>query len=95
MAANWVMQARNWAKRGLANPKFAAKLKARCDALYDASLTAGGLDKPISASKNGISMQIDSGSSMSIQEEMAALERAIEWIDAGFVPSQTKSFGRF
>jgi len=94
--ANWVQTARDWARRGIASPKFAAKLCARRDTLFDASLADGGLDKPISASKNGVSMQLESGGrTLSIQDEMAALQRACEWIDQGAVPSQSKQWGRF
>jgi hypothetical protein len=93
--ANWVQTARDWARRGIDDPKFASKLKARRNAVSDASLTAGGLQQITSASKNGVSTTINGGTSLSPQEEMAALTRACEWVDLGCVPSQSRSFGRF
>jgi len=93
--ANWIQTARDWARHGLKSPQFAAKLVKRRDELFDASLSAGGLDQITSASKNGVSQTINGGSSMSPSEELAALQRACEWIDAGLVPSQSRGLGRF
>lgn len=97
MAANWIQFARDIAKVGIDSPKQAAKIKARRDALFAASLTDGGLDKIQSSSKNGVSFSVQSGgdNSLSKREELSALQKACEWIDAGFVPSQTTGYGRF
>jgi hypothetical protein len=95
LMANWTQAARDWAKRGVTDPKFAAKLKARRDEVSDASLTAGGLQQITSASKNGVSTTINGGTSLGPQEEMAALQLACEWVAAGVVPSRTRGYGRF
>lgn len=91
--ASWVQVARDWAKGGIDNPKFAKLVKQRRDELFTASLTAGGLDKMTSATKNGVSMGMEVG--LSGPETLAALTRACEWIEAGFIPSQSTGYGRF
>ena len=93
--ASWVQTARNWAKRGVDDPKFAAKLKARRNAVMDASLSAGGLNQITSASKNGISTTISGGDSLSPQDELSALTKACEWVEVGFIPSTSRGYGRF
>lgn len=95
--ANWIQFARDAAVIGINNPKMAVKIKERRDELFAATLTDGGLDKLASSSKNGISMAVMTGNnqSMSKTEELAALQRAVEWIEAGAVPSQTRSLTRF
>ena len=97
MAANWIQWARDVARAGLRDPKKAVAIKARRDELFDATLTAGGLDKIQSSSKNGVSLTVQTGgnNAMSVVDELAALTRACEWIDAGAVPSQSRALGRF
>jgi len=97
MAANIYQWARDLATVGLCDPKKAVKIKARRDVLFDATLTEGGLDKVQSASKNGVSYTVQTGqnNSFSKSDELAALTKACEWIDAGMVPSRTHSYGRF
>lgn len=82
-----------WARAGLKSGKKAALIKERYDALFTQSLTAGGLDTVTQATKNSVSMGKSVG--LSVIETMEALGRALEWIDAGAVPSQTRSYGRF
>ncbi len=97
MAANWNQWARNLAQMGLCDPALAVKIKARRDELFSASLVDGGLDKLQSSSKNGVSFTVQTGGNQSLSktEELAALMKAVEWIEAGMVPSQSRSYGRF
>jgi len=97
MTSQSVQYARDIARIGISSPKSAAKIKARRDSLFAASLTDGGLDKLQSSSKNGVSLTVQTGNShsLSVIDELAALQRACEWIDLGCVPSQSRSFGRF
>ena len=97
MAANWVQWARNVATRGIADASLVPTIKARRDELFAASLTDGGLDKLQSSSKNDVSYTVQTGGSQSMSkaEELSALMKACEWIDAGVVPSQSRSYGRF
>jgi len=97
MAANWIQYARDIAKIGISSPRNATLIKERRDALFTASLTDGGLDKIQSSTKNGVSLSVQTGGNQSLSktEELAALQRACEWIQLGKVPSQSKSLGRF
>ena len=97
MAANWLQLSRDWARAALSDSNFADALRARKTEFLTASLTDGGLDKLQSSSKNGVSFTVQTGGNMSLSksEELAALTRAVEWLDAGVVPSQTRSMGRF
>jgi hypothetical protein len=51
------------------------------------------LDKVTSATKNGVSMAKQVG--LSVPEAMQAMGLAIDWIDAGIIPCQSRAFGRF
>jgi hypothetical protein len=53
----------------------------------------GGLATVTQATKNGVSMGKTMG--LSIPDTLTAMGRAMEWIDLGYVPQQSKSFGRF
>jgi hypothetical protein len=95
--ANWIQWARDLAKLGLCDPKKAVAITKRRDELFTATLSAGGLDKLQSSSKNGISYTVQTGNnqSFSVSDEFAALNKAVEWIEQGSVPSQTRSINRF
>jgi hypothetical protein len=85
--------AKLWAKAGLRNPSFSRQLKTRYDALLIQSIADGGLDKVTSATKNGVSMAKAVG--LSVPEAMEAMQRAIDYIELGYVPAQSKALGRF
>jgi hypothetical protein len=93
MAANVQQVARQWAKHGISNGSFAALLSTRYNALMEQSVADGGLDKVSSATKNGVSMAKQVG--LSVPEAMQAMGLAIDWIDAGIIPCQSRAFGRF
>jgi len=97
MAANWLQLSRDWARAALSDSNFADALRARKTEFLTASLTDGGLDKLQSSNKNGVGFTVQTGGNMSLSksEMLAALTRAVEWLDAGVVPSQTRSMGRF
>lgn len=85
--------AREWAKAGISDTLIATKLRTNYRALILQSMEAGGLSTVTSATKNGVSMGKTMG--LSIPETMTAMGRAIEWMDAGCVPCQSRSVGRF
>ena len=82
-----------WAKGALSNPRSAGLIRARYDALFAQSLTAGGLDTVTQATKNSVSMGKAIG--LSVIETLEALGMAKDWIDAGSIPCQSRSLGRF
>jgi hypothetical protein len=59
----------------------------------DQSIADGGLDKVTSATKNGVSMAKQVG--LTVPEAMTAMGMALDWIEAGYVPCQSRSYGRF
>jgi len=85
--------AREWARGGLTSPRLANLIKARYTALFEASLTDGGLDNVTNATKNGISMGKQVG--LSAPDTLIALGRAVDWINQGLVPSGTRGRIRF
>lgn len=93
MAASVSQVARQWAKHGIGNAKFSAALRDQYDALMTQSISPGGLDKVTSATKNGVSMAKQVG--LSVPDAMTAMGIAIDWIEAGIVPSQSRALGRF
>jgi hypothetical protein len=93
MAANVQQVARQWAKHGIGNDKFAALLATRYNALMEQSIADGGLDKVTSATKNGVSMAKQVG--LSVPEAMQAMGLALDLIEAGIIPCQSRAFGRF
>jgi len=93
MAGNVLDVARQWAKHGISNDKFAAMLATRYSALMEQSIADGGLDKVTSATKNGVSMAKQVG--LSVPEAMQAMGLALDWIEAGYIPCQSRSYGRF
>ena len=91
--AGWQQVARDWAKIALENDTFAEALRARRDELATASLQAGGLDSVTQATKNAISMGKAVG--LSGPDTLAALTKAVAWLDLGVIPSQSRGFARF
>ena len=85
--------AREWAKAGLYDAQIAAKLDTNYRALVSQSLDPGGLATVTSATKNGVSMGKAMG--LSVPETLTAMGRAIEWINLGYIPCQSRSLGRF
>jgi hypothetical protein len=93
MAGNPLNVAREWAKAGLCDAQIAAKLKGNYRALILQSMEPGGLATVTSATKNGVQMGKSMG--LSIQETLTAMGKALEWIEIGYVPQQSRSLGRF
>ena len=93
MEAKTLQVAREWAKAGICDSVIAAKLRTNHRALVLASVEPGGLATVTSATKNGVSMGKTMG--LSIPDTMTAMGRAIEWIELGYVPCQSRSFARF
>ena len=93
MDANTARVAREWAKAGLCDTQIAAKLRTNYRALILASMEPGGLATVTNATKNGVSMGKTMG--LSIPDTLSAMGRAIEWIDLGYVPCQSRSIARF
>ena len=82
-----------WAKGAMRNPAQTRVIKSRYDALFTQSLTAGGLNTVTNATKGATSMGMAVG--LSVIETLEALGMAVDWIDAGSVPCQSRSLGRF
>lgn len=91
--ANTLQVAREWAKAGMCDPVIAAKLRTNHRALILQSMEPGGLNTVTSATKNGVSMGKTMG--LGIADTLTAMSRAIEWMDLGYVPQQSRSLGRF
>jgi hypothetical protein len=93
MDAKTLQVAREWAKAGLCDTQIAAKLRTNHRALILQSMETGGLATVTQATKNGVSMGKTMG--LSIPDTLTAMGRAIEWINLGYVPMQSRSLGRF
>lgn len=93
MASNRNQAAKEWAKIGLSDNAFAFTLKTKYRALVDQSITPGGLDSVTQATKNAVSMGKQIG--LSVLDTMAAMRIALEWIELGYVPMQSRTLGRF
>lgn len=91
--ANTLQVAREWAKAGLCDSVIAAKLRTNHRALILQSMEPGGLATVTQATKNGVSMGKTMG--LSIADTLTAMSRAIEWLDLGYVPCQSRSLARF
>jgi hypothetical protein len=70
-----------------------AAIRAAFDASMTGALTKGGMDSLTGAMKNGVNMTRLVG--MNEQDRQTALRMASEWLAVGFMPSQSRSFGRF
>ena len=93
MAGSVLSVAKQWAKHGIRNAVFAAALETRHAALLNQSIADGGLDKVTSATKNGVSMAKQVG--LSVPDAMQAMGIALDWIEQGCIPVQSRSLGRF
>ena len=93
MDAKTLQVAREWARAGLSDPTIAAKLRANHRALILQSMEPGGLSSVTQATKNGVSMGKTMG--LAVADTMTAMGRAMEWIELGFVPQQSRSVARF
>ena len=93
MDAKTLQVAREWARAGLGDPTISNKLRTNHRALILQSMEPGGLATVTQATKNGVSMGKTMG--LSIPDTLTAFGRAMEWIDLGYVPQQSRSFGRF
>jgi len=82
-----------WAKGALRNPSQTRVIRSRYDSLFAQSLTAGGLNTVTNASKGSTSMGMAMG--LSVVETLEALGMAVGWIEAGSIPCQSRSLGRF
>lgn len=82
-----------WAKGALRSPRLTATIRSRYDALFAQSLTAGGLNTVTNATKGATSMGMAMG--LSVIETLEALGMAVDWIEAGAIPCQSRSLGRF
>lgn len=89
----WDQIARDWAKGALDDPEFAELLRERKSAMLRQSIAAGGLDTVTSATKNAVSMGKQVG--LSAPETLAALTRAVEWLDLGYISSRSRGMARF
>lgn len=70
-----------------------AQIRAAFDASIVGTLTRGGLDTITNATKNGINLSRLQG--MNESDRITALRMAVEWLDAGFIVTQSRSLGRF
>lgn len=93
MDSKTLQVARAWAKAGLCDAQIAAKIRSNHRALVLASMEPGGLATVTQATKNGVQMGKTMG--LSIPETLTAFGRAIEWLDVGFIPQQSRSIARF
>lgn len=93
MASSRNQAAKEWAKIGLADNAFAYSLKVKYRALATQSIAPGGLDSVTQATKNAVSMGKQVG--LSVLDTMAAMRIALEWIDLGYIPMQSRTLGRF
>ena len=82
-----------WAKGAMRNPAQTRLIRARYDALFTQSLSAGGLDTVTNATKNSVTMGKAIG--LTVIETLEALGMAVDWIEAGAIPCQSRSLGRF
>jgi len=93
MDSKTLQVAREWAKAGLCDAQIAAKLRSNHRALILQSMEPGGLATVTQATKNGVQMGKTMG--LSIPDTLTAFGRAIEWLDVGYIPQQSRSLGRF
>ena len=93
MDSKTLQVAREWAKAGLCDATIAAKMRTNHRALVLQSMEPGGLASVTQATKNGVSMGKTMG--LSIADTLTAFSRAIEWLNLGYVPQQSRSIARF
>ena len=93
MAANVREVARNLFHYANGNPQRIAGIKSAFDAAMGGALSKGGMDSITSATKNGVTMAKLVG--LNEVERQTSLRMAIEFLGIGFVPSSSRSLGRF
>jgi|688.fasta_scaffold58740_3 hypothetical protein len=93
MAATTIEVAKNLFHYARGNPQRVLAIRNAFDAAMTGALTKGGMDLITNANKNGVSMSKLAG--MHEGERQTALRYAIMWLDAGFIPSQSRAVGRF
>lgn len=93
MADKVLQVARDWAKAGIRDGSIAASLATYHRALVLQSMSPGGLNTVTSATKNGVSMGKSMG--LDVADTMTAMGYALDWIETGYVPCQSRSYGRF
>jgi hypothetical protein len=93
MAANVREVARNLFHYANGNPQRIAGIKSAFDSAMAGPLTKGGMDSITSATKNGVTMAKLVG--LNETERQTALRMAMEYLNIGFVPTSSRSLGRF
>jgi len=93
MAANVREVAKNLFQYANGNPQRIAGIKTAFDAAMNGALSKGGMDSITQATKNGVTMQKMIG--LNEGERQTALRMAMEYLSIGFVPSSSRSLGRF
>ena len=93
MTANPREVAKNLFRYACGNPQRIREIKSAFDAAMSGALSKGGMDSVTSATKNGVTMSKLVGPSEADRQK--ALSMALDFIEAGFVPSASRSYGRF
>lgn len=93
MAANPKEVARNLFYYAQGNPQRIASIRSAFDASVAGALTKGGMDSITSATKNSVTMQKMIG--LNESDRQNALRWALDYLQYGFVPAQSRSIGRF
>ena len=93
MASSRNQAAKEWAKMGISDHGFAFSLRKNYRALAAQSIAPGGLDSVTQATKNAVSMGKTVG--LSVLDTMAAMRIALDWVELGYVPMQSRTLGRF
>lgn len=93
MAANPKEVARNLFYYAQGNPQRVASIRSAFDASVSGALTKGGMDSITSATKNSVTMQKMIG--LNESDRQNALRWALDYLQYGFVPAQSRSIGRF
>lgn len=93
MAATVTDVAKNLYHYARGNPQRILAIRNAFDSAMTGTLTKGGMDMITNASKNGVSMTKLAG--MDEGQRQTALRYAVMWLDAGFIPSQSRALGRF
>jgi hypothetical protein len=70
-----------------------AAIQSAFDSAMTGALTKGGMDSITGAMKNGVQMSKLVG--LNEQDRQTALRMAVDWLRVGFMPCQSRSFGRF
>jgi hypothetical protein len=93
MGGDVITAAKTWAKAGIRNPAYAAKLQCDYEELLESSRGPNGFMQINSATKNGVSQTATHA--LNPQQRMDAMGIALDWIALGVVPSTSRALGRF